>query len=118
MTRRCGDDRCGDDDGDDGDGDDDVDNDDDDDDDGDDDDDDDCRVVQILIERNRKLASIVGGADNWAPLHLAAMNGMTAIAGVLVKKVCGVVWCGVWCVCTGVCVYKCVSVSLTNNGQS
>ncbi|KAL8591213.1 hypothetical protein ACOMHN_019189 [Nucella lapillus] len=44
------------------------------------------KVVEVLVSRNKQLASIVGGADNWEPLHLAAMNGRTAIAGVLVKK--------------------------------
>ncbi|KAK7093850.1 E3 ubiquitin-protein ligase MIB2-like [Littorina saxatilis] len=44
------------------------------------------RVVEVLISRNTKLASITGGPENWSPLHMAAMNGRTAVAGVLVKK--------------------------------
>lgn len=44
------------------------------------------KVVEVLLERNQKLAVIVGGTEDWTPLHLAAMNGRTAIAGILIKK--------------------------------
>lgn len=44
------------------------------------------RVVEVLIERDQKLASVPGGIDNWTPLHIAAINGRSAEAGILVKK--------------------------------
>nr|KAG5698960.1 hypothetical protein BaRGS_024881 [Batillaria attramentaria] len=44
------------------------------------------KVVEVLLDRSPGLAMSVGGTENWTPLHMAAMNGRTAVAGVLVKK--------------------------------
>lgn len=44
-------------------------------------------VVEVLIKRDEQLALSPGGPHNFTPLHLAVINGWTAIAGLLVNQV-------------------------------
>lgn len=44
-------------------------------------------MVEKLIKQKQSLASVTCGADDFTPLHLAAINGRTAVAGMLIKQV-------------------------------
>lgn len=44
-------------------------------------------MVEKLIKQKQSLASVTCGPDDFTPLHLAAINGRTAVAGMLIKQV-------------------------------